>query len=420
MRPKILTPRNLILLLAACAVFGGLARWGSLGFPLPGQAVPSTAGKLAFVAETDGGKSDLFLADPKTEAAPASLTTDGQSNREPIFAPDGSHLFFTTERGGLRQLAVIDATSGRKVIPLTRTSTAKQQPQVLPDGRVYFLDGGKVASTTRDASDAKIVFPSAEALNENPFLKALFREGGIAALAVSPDASRIAMAINREQGQLLVMYLPDELESSLEQPGGEKKPADDHGHEHKGVAVVLGMAERIQMHFTPTGGLAALFIGGSPFAKPQPLPVASHADREMSMDREASLPIPPLPESMKDIYVLVQINPDLSVAGRLPLPIPPQKIAFADNKESILALTGNPKTTPGMILLNLTSEQSEPQKIFDKPCQDAEFSPDASQLAFSDGTDIFVVPADGSSPPKNLTGGKLGKATRPVWSPAKK
>jgi hypothetical protein len=417
MRPKILTPRTLILLLSALAVFGGLARWGSLGFPLPGQEVPSTAGKLVFLAEKESGKSDLFLTDPRADATPARLTTDGQTNREPTFAPDGSHLFFTTDRGGLRQLAVMDAAPDRKVIPLTRTSTTKQQPQVLADGRVYFLDGGKVASTTRDASDARVVFPSAEALNENPFLKALFREGGIASLAISPDATRIAVTINREQGQLLVMYLPEELASSLEQPG-EKK--DDHGHEHKGVAVVMGVAERIQMHFTPSGELVALFVGGSPFARPQPIPAPSHEEREMSMDREITLPIPPLPESMKDVHVLVQITPDLTVAGRIPLPIPPQDIAFSDSKDSVLALTGNPKTTPGMILLSLASEQAEPKKVFEKPCQDVAFSPDASQLAFSDGTDIFVAPTDGSSEPKNITGGKFGKATQPAWSPARK
>jgi hypothetical protein len=418
MRPKILTPRTLILLLAALAVFGGLARWGSLGFPLPGQAIPSTAGKLAFLSERDG-KSDLYLLDPKTDTAPARLTTDGQANREPTFGADGAHLFFTTERGGLRQLAVMDAAPERKITPLTRTSTAKQQPQVLADGRVYFLDGGKVASTTRDASDAKIVFPSAEALNENPFLKALFREGGIASMAVSPDGTRIALAINREQGQVLVLYLPDELALSAGQPG-EKPEEDDHGHEHRGVAVVIGMAERIQMHFAASGGLAALFVGGSPFAKPQPIPAPSHQERELSMDREVSLPIPPLPESMKEVYLLVQINPDLSVAGQLPLPIPPQEIALAGGKDSLLALTGDPKTTPGMILLNLGSQSSEPKKIFDKPCQDAQFSPDGSQLAFSDGTDIFTVSTDGSSEPKNLTGGKLGKATHPAWSPARK
>ena len=50
MKPKRITPRNIILLLVAFTIVALLARWGSLGFPIPGTAIPSTSGKLVVTA----------------------------------------------------------------------------------------------------------------------------------------------------------------------------------------------------------------------------------------------------------------------------------------------------------------------------------------------------------------------------------
>lgn len=406
MRPKLITPRNFILLLLAAAVFGGLARWASLGFPLPGQGVPSTAGKLAFISEKDG-KADLALLDPDTGAV-SPLTKDGQANDEPAFTPDGSVLFFTGDRAGIRQIVATDATPGRTVVALTRTTTTKQQPQARPNGRVYFVDGGKISATTRDATDPKAIFPSAESLNHNPYLKALFREGGIGTVAVSPDEKMIALTINREQGQLLVVFGAGEDEHG----GG------GHDHDHGGVVILLGLAKRVIPQFTKGGLLGALFIGGAPFGKPMPLPNPTDSEIEQIRAdmRDIELPLPPLSDDMKDMHMLVRFGEDLAVGGQVQLPAAPKELAFAPEKDAI-ALTGD-ADQPGLILLPLTEEQVSPVQLYDQISQDISWSPDASKIAFSDGKDIYVVPADGSSPPKNITEGKAGKATRPVWSPA--
>ncbi|MGC4045856.1 MAG: hypothetical protein QM758_18860 [Armatimonas sp.] len=407
MRPKLITPRNLILLLLAVAVFGGLARWGSLGFPLPGQSVPSTAGKLAFVTEQDG-KSNIALLDPATSTV-SPLTTDGLANEEPAFTPDGSVLFFTGDRGGTRQIVATDATPGRTVVALTRTTSTKQQPQARPDGRVYFVDGGKVSATTRDATDPKAIFPSAEAMNRNPYLKALFREGGISVMAVSSDEKMIALTINREEGQLLVVYAAGEEEES-----GHNH---DHEHEHGGVVLVLGIAEKVIPQFSSDGSLVALFIGGEPLPKAVQIPTPSEAELQQLQADMRDIELPPMHTS-EGKNALVRFNNEMAPADGGLLPAAPKELVLAPDKP-LVAIAGDAKDgQQGLILLAMGEAQVAPVKLFDKPCQDISWSPDSSQIAFSDGTDIYVVPSDGSSPAKNITEGKAGKATHPVWSPA--
>jgi hypothetical protein len=408
MRPKLLTPRRLILFLIATVAVVGLARWASLGFPFPGQGVPSTAGKLAFVA-AESGKANIALLDPK-EGVAQKLTTDGQGNDEPIFSTDGNTVYFTSERGGVRQLCAMDAAPGRIIAALTRTSTTKQLPRPQADGRIYFLDSGRISSTTRDASDAKAIFPTAEELNENPYLKSLFSEGGIATMLPGPDGKSIAFTVKREQGQVLALYLPEEVRS------GE---AGHEGHEHTGVTVVLGMGERILPQYASDGTLGALFIGGSPFNAPIPVPASPHGQAEqLQMMGEVRLPIPAYSEALKDVHALVPFDGQFKPKGQFRLPIAPREVAFAPGKDLVAMVgPGGAGATQGLLVVGMTGEQIEPKILYDKACQDISWSPDASKLAFSDGTDIFVVPADGSTPPENITRGQAGKATRPVWSP---
>ncbi len=75
MKPKRITPRNIILLLVAFTIVALLARWGSLGFPIPGTAIPSTAGKLV-VSATRGKSSDLFMMNAKDGGGLVQLTSD--------------------------------------------------------------------------------------------------------------------------------------------------------------------------------------------------------------------------------------------------------------------------------------------------------------------------------------------------------
>jgi len=71
MKPKRITPRNIILLLVAFTIVALLARWGSLGFPIPGTAIPSPSGNLVVTA-TQGNATDLYMMNAKDGSSPCT------------------------------------------------------------------------------------------------------------------------------------------------------------------------------------------------------------------------------------------------------------------------------------------------------------------------------------------------------------
>src|SRR5687768_11731047 len=111
MRPRLVTPRNIALLLLACVIAGGLFRWLSLGAPLPGRAIATTAGKIVFVSDRSGHK-DLWMMDGTTGANAVALTDDEPEDRQPSFSPDGKTVVFTSaNRNGVSpQVYAMDAT----------------------------------------------------------------------------------------------------------------------------------------------------------------------------------------------------------------------------------------------------------------------------------------------------------------------
>lgn len=398
MRPKLFTFRNLLLILVAVGIFGGLALWGSRGFPLPGQGVPSTAGKLLCISTKDG-KSEVQLLSADGSAAP--LTPGETTAGEPAFSPDGSLVSYTAERDGVRQLCLVEAAPGRKHVALTRTSASKQLPAFQSKERIFFLDAGKVSAMDTDASDPLAIFPTAEGLNQSGMLKALFNEGGIKKFAVSPDGKRVAVSINRERGQILVLH----------------EQGESGGHEDNGATVVLGMAESILPHFLADGTLVILYIGGAPFGQPMALPDSKEGSGQVFQDQ--NLPIPPLPDELSKMTILVQYDSTLKPVGQFPLPVKAKEIAVSPTNHKV-AFTGTDASgNSALVVIEMNPQsQPEPKIVFSKACQDPSWSPDGSQLAFTDGSDVFVAPGDGSREATNLTNGKLGMATRPSWSPA--
>ena len=402
MRPKFITPRNLALILIAAVTFTGLALWGSLGFPLPGQGVPSTAGKLAFVSES-GGKSTIRLTG--TDGANiAALTPEEETAGEPTFSPNGQQVLFTGERDGIRQLCLMDAAAGRKIVALTRTRSTKQQPHFVGPSRIFYLDGGKISAMGPDASDPLQIFPTAETLNANPYLKAMFKEGGVATAVVSPDGQRAALTINRERGQILVVH----------------ERGNGGGHDDNGATVIVGVAERIVPRFLKDGSMVVLFAGGSPLGQPLAIPSPTPSEAEALREQEVALPVPPLPDELIDKTFLVRFDESLKPIGQLPLPVKATEFDMDPSGERA-AISGVAVHSAGLIVMTMAAggDGPAPTMVFDHPCQDIAWSPDGTQIAFSDGADVFVAPADGAAPATNLTNGKQGKATRPAWSPVK-
>jgi hypothetical protein len=395
MRPKLFTVRNFLLFFLAAGIFGGLAYWGSLGFPLPGERVPSTVGKLVFVSDRKGGHDDLYLMDGRDGGNVQPLTDDAEADGEPRFSADGQQIVFTGERGGIRQVCLMKAAPGQRVVALTRTSSTKEHPGFGPAGKIFFLDGGKIAMISSDATDAEAIFPKAADRRDNPLIAKLFSQGGIVRAVASPDGTRIAAVVKREDSQVLIVHFRQE-----------------------NATAILGVAERIFCQFLGTGTLTACFAGGSPLGKPIMIPgELSGADLDTANNMPESMLIPPLSDGMREQTYLMQFDDELKVSNAVPFPVKPEDLVIAPN-EAQVAVTATLNGVSRLVIMTMAQEQTGAVTVPIKAtAHDITWSPDCGEVAYVVGDDIFAVAADGSeAQPRNLTNGK-GRNRSPMWSP---
>lgn len=404
MRPKVFTLKNFILLLLATTIFTGLALWGSKGFPMPFGGVPSTVNKIIFVSDRDG-QPDLYMADSKSKEI-VRLTKDKAEEAELAFAPDGQKVAYTANiNGNVRQLCLTEASPDRKVIGLTRTQSTKEQPAFDNDNNLYFLDSGKVARTTTDASDSDAIFPTVESKRDNPALATLFAEGGIARFALTPDGNGVVAAIKRERTEILVLY---------------SKEGDAHVHE-AGTLVLIGFAQKLRFQFLSDGSLTVLFQGGTPLKEPMQLPTPKGEEESKALAGSLEQLLAELSgqaEGMEGQNILVHFGPDLKVTGGLPVPFPADDFSIAPNDQTVVLYTtqAHGGQTDGIYLGSFVAKQEPLQRISETPIAGLTWSPDSSQLAYIAQADLFIYSVTGSEAPVNLTQGK-GKASSPVWSP---
>jgi dipeptidyl aminopeptidase/acylaminoacyl peptidase len=371
MRPRF-TPQKALLLLAALAIFGGLALWVSRGAPLPGPTIPSTAGKIAFVSDQDGN-AELWLIEGTGAANADRLTNDPQEDRSPAWSPDGQDLAFISNRRGGYQVFLLEARPGADPRPLTITSSSKDSPAWGNDGRVYYLASGQLVATTPGTSDADAIFPTADArrLPGDPLAT-----GGFSWARPSPDTRSVAAVLRLESGEALLLS-----------PPGAQRP------------LFLGLAQGIAAAWMPDGTLVAAFRGGTLIPAPVPLP----------QDRQ----IPPAPDV--DRSFLVQFGRDGTVQSATELPSPPTGLAVSpDGKQAATTAEEGPA---GVVLLPVGAGEGKP--VFKQAATDPSWSPDGKTLAFASEGDIWTLSAGGTDAAKNLTGGKMGSCSSPAWSPAK-
>jgi WD40 repeat protein len=398
MRPKFFTLRNFILLILAAAILSALVLWAKAGFPLPGSSIPSTAGKLAFVATKDG-QTDVFFVDGKTGQNEQRLSSDSAIESELSFSPDGQKLAFAAERENVRQISIMDAAPERRIFNLTRTSSTKEAPSFASDGSVFFLDAGKIAKTTQDASDSDALFPTVEEKKENPILGELFKEGGIPHYTLSKDGHRLFAVVQRENAQILVVY---DLEQKL--------------------TALLGAARKIQCQIQPDGSLIALFIEGAPI-KTAVLPEPKNEAEQSGMLDVVGQFLQATAnnaESLTGVYVLVRFNAQFEPSVLLPpqgATLPPLDgfSVAPDGKRVALFTREEHEGAPGGIYLgNLEDTTAGPIALFDRPCESVGWSPDGELLAFISGKSLWTVaPTEGATP----TAIRKDGVSHFAWSP---
>ena len=85
------------------------------------------------------------------------------------------------------------------------------------------------------------------------------------------------------------------------------------------------------------------------------------------------------------------------------------RIAFVSNRET--------EEGPGQYIFVMNADGSEVRQLTSNGADSPNWSPDGAWITFSAFNDIFIIPADGSEEPRNLTNTPENNDFEPVWSP---
>jgi dipeptidyl aminopeptidase/acylaminoacyl peptidase len=393
MRPRLFTFRNAFLVVLAGTIFGGLGFWIKAGMPLPGQGVPSTAGKLVWVSDR-AGSPDLWMMDGATGENVQPLTSDAADDRSPQFHPSGNEVAFVSNRSGVSpQVFLMDAAPGRKAIRLTNTGSAKSDPSFHKDGHLVYLDAGKVLEQDVAAQDVHAVFPEPDSKN---FLAEFLSTGGVSqAVPLAGEDGRYALVMNAEGGQALLYYKHSE-------------------ENHADITITLvTKGEHITIVADKSGGCVAAVDGADPV--PQPFVITSPEKMAMMVqtgDMRSPDAIQVRPQS--GARGLVQFDANGTPVAGVPLTNQVDSLAVTPDGQALILASEDPKT-PGVLYLPVAT-QGQPVPLFEKPARQLSISPDGKYVAFVSGKDVYVSEVQGNGQAKNLTGGK-GNNSQPVWSP---
>jgi len=404
MKPKRITPRNIILLLVAFTIVSLLARWGSLGFPIPGTAIPSTAGKLVVTA-TKNNVADLYMMNAKDGSSLVQLTTDEPVEGEPILDSNGQTIAFTSNRyltqfgtyavGDVRHLCVMDAAKGQKVIQLTQSAASsgtKERPQFHLADNIYYLDGGRLISVHPNGGDPKAVFPHAEMKRENRLIAEIFEHGGVVDFAVNEDETFMLVVIKREYDQICLVY-----------------------DEKNETPAILAKGKKIVPIFLPDGKAAALVSGGVPLK--QTIPIGNDMLEKLP-SVSAAAPSEEGIDEGKSRFVLW--NNEFVVEAVTEFPIEADGImATADGSSIVFWKSKGADAGLAVMPLGGAGDSVSGARLAATPIDGVSISPDGKQVAYISDGRIFVVPMDGSIPPVAISPADL-TITGITWSPATK
>jgi len=144
--------------------------------------------KLALTLSGNNGNLDIYLLDLGTQAL-TRLTEDPGIDTEAAFAPDGSAIYFTSDRSGSPQVYKLALGGGDRPRRVTFQGTYNARPRVSPDGKqlaVLTLDDGAYRIALQDLATNTMQVLSKGRQDESP--------------SYAPNGAMVILA-GRERGQ---------------------------------------------------------------------------------------------------------------------------------------------------------------------------------------------------------------------------
>jgi TolB protein len=144
--------------------------------------------KLALTLSGNNGNLDIYLLDLATQQL-TRITDDPGIDTEAAFTPDGSAIYFTSDRSGNPQIYRQALAGNERPRRVTFTGAYNARPRVSPDGKqlaVLTLDNGAYRIGLQDLASGTLTILSKGVQDESP--------------SFAPNGAMVILA-GRERGQ---------------------------------------------------------------------------------------------------------------------------------------------------------------------------------------------------------------------------
>jgi TolB protein len=157
------------------------------------------------------GNVDVYLLTLATQQL-RRLTDDAAIDTEPVWAPDGRSVYFTSDRAGAPQVYRQGIAAGERAQRITFDGNYNARPRVSPDGRelaLVTIDRGAYRIAAVDIAGGGLRVLTSGRLDESPSYAPngadiiyATREGGRGALAIISSDGRIQQRLAASAGEV--------------------------------------------------------------------------------------------------------------------------------------------------------------------------------------------------------------------------
>jgi len=158
--------------------------------------------KLAVTLSGTNGNLDIYLLDLGTQSL-TRLTDDPSIDTEAVFTPDGTGLYFTSDRSGNPQIYRLALGGSERPRRVTFTGAYNARPRISPDGKklaVLTLDNGAYRIGVQDLASGALTVLSKGSQDESP--------------SFAPNGDMVILA-GRERGQGVLQTISIDGQTSL-------------------------------------------------------------------------------------------------------------------------------------------------------------------------------------------------------------